>query len=391
MYFTYNAYIDARDRFKRSEHNSDDKARFRKIIDRISKKPDVRIWEEKLFTTLHKYLAVYNGFTIGYNDYCRYINFWLNEEIRKSGYEKYLKYFDFFKDFVDNYAYVNQGNYTRSCKAYIHNMEQGDYNRMKLLYDFFDMYSIIKSKNYAMNDDTCAKLYINTVYYNAGIDDYYDNHPDFYNKISQVKNLIEENIKNLNEKCTQIKTFIKPQKLLEEQRKEEERKQAEKLKKELEEAEQLKKDLERKEQERLNRERQEFEDQERMKQNQKAIEFQQEVSKLTVDPRSVRESVDIGVLEQSTLPKDRVSLDPSGRFRISEAEIPEGYGIQSVEIDYLKEGNARTEPKTFLGSTGFPGYITDVFRSVEPAPILGVSGGMGALFLLFKVFKVLKL
>ncbi|CAI7721795.1 hypothetical protein PVPAM_110069500 [Plasmodium vivax] len=305
-YFDYYLYAQVKDKFKTCNYREDNADRFKNIINRFSKKPEAANWSDSIFTCLHKYLAVYHGFLP--------------------------------LDYKDCCRYVN--------------------------------FCIIKSKNYAMNDDTCAKLYINTVYYNAGIDDYYDNHPDFYNKISQIK------------------TFIKPQKLLEEQRKEEERKQAEKLKKELEEAEQLKKDLERKEQERLNRERQEFEDQERMKKNQKAIEFQQEVSKLTVDPRSVRESVDIGVLEQSTLPKDRVSLDPSGRFRISEAEIPEGYGIQSVEIDYLKEGNARTEPKTFLGSTGFPGYITDVFRSVEPAPILGVSGGMGALFLLFKYTPV---
>ncbi|KMZ95944.1 hypothetical protein PVMG_06171 [Plasmodium vivax Mauritania I] len=54
-------------------------------------------------------------------------------------------------------------------------------------------------------------------------------------------------------------------------------------------------------------------------------------------------------------------------------------------------GEQATSNEAEGASSSVMNTITGVFQSVEPAPILGVSGGMGALFLLFKVFNILKL
>ncbi|KMZ82456.1 hypothetical protein PVIIG_06166 [Plasmodium vivax India VII] len=64
-------------------------------------------------------------------------------------------------------------------------------------------------------------------------------------------------------------------------------------------------------------------------------------------------------------------MDTDGYFTSIQGELPQG----------------ASEEKEFLN------YVQDTFSSivqnVDPAPVLGVSGGMGVLFILFKVFKVL--
>ncbi|KMZ77017.1 hypothetical protein PVIIG_06245 [Plasmodium vivax India VII] len=68
------------------------------------------------------------------------------------------------------------------------------------------------------------------------------------------------------------------------------------------------------------------------------------------------------------------------------------YPAVSVQQGVLEIPNIENDT---LEEKGYLRTVTDAvsgfMKDVEPAPILGVSGGMGALFLLFKVFIVLKI
>ncbi|KMZ96454.1 hypothetical protein PVNG_05439 [Plasmodium vivax North Korean] len=72
------------------------------------------------------------------------------------------------------------------------------------------------------------------------------------------------------------------------------------------------------------------------------------------------------------------------RLRVESAEPLELTDDRSFLPQHGLEGDQETMGK-------ITGAIIGVLREVEPGPILGVSGGMGALFLLFKVFIALKI
>ncbi|KNA01561.1 hypothetical protein PVNG_05007 [Plasmodium vivax North Korean] len=220
-YFDYNLYAKVKKKFKNSEYNQPDNERFKKITDKISNLPRELKWNDKIFTILHKYLAVYNGYELNVNQCCRYINFWLNKEVRGRENEKYRQHFDIFQDFSHKFAFENQGRYDDSCKEYIHYMNENDYNRMKLLYDFFDMYINLNSEYNRDREEACKNLLSSANTYNDAIDNYYDHHRDIFYKIRYVKDLIDKIIKNPDSECKQNVHFRKPKTLIEEERQKE--------------------------------------------------------------------------------------------------------------------------------------------------------------------------
>ncbi|SCA59729.1 Plasmodium vivax Vir protein, putative [Plasmodium vivax] len=316
-------------------------------------------------------------------DYCKYINFWLNREVRTNKYEKYQPHFKIFKEFVNNYAYEKQKNYTDTCIEYIHNIDEDVYIKLKFLYEFYELCDDLRSSYSWVKKQACEDLSKQTIYYNYSIVDYYNKDRDLYDKISPVKNLIEKTIKEPATECKQTYSFTIPPAVVKEER--------EKKARELEE--QLRKAREKEEQERLDRLREQTEAEEKMKQIQDAIQLQhetleQQVSQLGREPETVRESEDIKEPGYSPLLKPRRTLDPSDRLTFLKEEMPERYGFQTEGLDDRQEVNAKTEPKKFLGSLGLPDSITGVLGQVDPVPIVGVSGGMGALFLLFRYTPV---
>ncbi|KMZ83195.1 hypothetical protein PVBG_06031 [Plasmodium vivax Brazil I] len=86
-----------------------------------------------------------------------------------------------------------------------------------------------------------------------------------------------------------------------------------------------------------------------------------------------------------------------GTHVLNETIGKSGYRTAEAPLEQLKLMGERSKyPQDGLemeqGTMGkITGAITGVLREVEPGPILGVSGGMGALFLLFKVFIALKI
>ncbi|KMZ94886.1 hypothetical protein PVMG_06229 [Plasmodium vivax Mauritania I] len=273
-------------------------------------------------------------------------------------------------------------------------MEVDEYNRMKLLYDFYDMYNGLKSKNYQERNTACTNLLSNTANYNESIDDYYANHPDLYKKISYVKDLIEKVIKNSDTYCKQIKTFKIPLKFLEdeEKRKQEE---ADKIRKQLE-AERQKQKAEEDERQRRQPEA-ELEAEGGKLQMPKTPDGQREIfnqgdPQLSVELGKLKGSVNLEAQQHSKVLPYRLGLDNSGILGdLQEGVFRQQDEDQSEEIVNKRGDEYANADGSLLRSLRLPSAITEVLGSVDPVPVVGVSGGMGALFLLFRVLKNNKL
>ncbi|CAI7721676.1 PIR protein [Plasmodium vivax] len=384
-YFSYNDYTKVRNKLNKCNYNYEEKKRFANILSRITNKNAVN-WNDKIFACLHSYLTHNNGYMpFSVKDYCRYINFWLNGKVRESGNEKFQPHFNSFKDFAHNYAYVQQNHYDDSCEKYIHKIEDGEYSRMKFLYEFYDLYDNLRSQYYWVNEEACKKLPDKTFNYNQAIESYYDQYPNLYKNISYVKDLIEKLLEKTDSKCKKSENFRIPPKYLEYERKRKEEEAERKRQRDAEAERQRQRDAE--------AERQRQRDAEAERQRQRDAEAERERQRIQQDLVSHR------VMQQMHTTHDAqrgsfqrgeslgpLELENSGDTLHSETQESrlQQYKDQSEQIFHTPRTEHTNPDGSFLGSSGFPGYITEVFRSVEPAPILGVSGGMGALFLLFK-------
>ncbi|SCA60188.1 Plasmodium vivax Vir protein, putative [Plasmodium vivax] len=242
---------------------------------------------------------------------------------------------------------------------------------MKYLYAFYKFYDEIKPSSYWDKENPCEKVSSNSFYYNGAIDEYYEKHRDFYDKISPVAKLIDEKINKDTKICGQDVYFRIPLKYLKAEEKKLQEK-AEKLKQQ-QEAEKLKQ-------------------QTRLPNNelQEVLHGHGEFHSSTYQAGS-RE------FETSRLQRPTQKFEYSQRPESSTGLLWKNDLTQREPIPYTKEGTeyenevikeqddkGTTRSGTFFGSSGIPSSITEVFGSVDPVPVVGVSGGMGALFLLFR-------
>ncbi|SCA59594.1 Plasmodium vivax Vir protein, putative [Plasmodium vivax] len=394
-YFTYNDYTQVRNKLKTCNYNynNEEKEDYNKIISRINNNNFVN-WKDEFFSCLHHYLTYNNGFMgFGVPYYCRYINLWLNKEVRKPKYQNYQPYFNIFQEFVNNYALVRQNHDRDSCKNYIYYMEDKVYNGMKFLYDFYEFYDELSSPHYWNNGKACEKLSYKSFIYSRAIEDYYENHRDLYDKIIPVKNLIENIINKHPKKCEQSVHFRIPPKFLKDEEIRLQNEEAEKIRRQQEEADKIRKQQEEADKIRKQQEA-ELEAHKRMLQMPTTLDAQPEIfhqgEPLPLgEQENSREAVNLETQEHSKLLTYRWGSANSGKF-----EQLKEQGLRQPDEDQLDTRVLKTENEdtntdgSLLKSFRLPSVITEVLGSVEPAPVLGVSGGMGALFLLFKYTPV---
>ncbi|KMZ89386.1 hypothetical protein PVBG_05982 [Plasmodium vivax Brazil I] len=106
-----------------------------------------------------------------------------------------------------------------------------------------------------------------------------------------------------------------------------------------------------------------------------------------IDATEEREIVRTALPDRRTL-RTPSHYDPLSKLRL----IPGG---ESSEQLTLMQESSYNPPNGLEKDEGFAASmrntITEVLGSVDPVPVVGVSGGMGALFLLFRVLEILNL
>ncbi|KMZ88894.1 hypothetical protein PVBG_05823 [Plasmodium vivax Brazil I] len=363
---------------------------FNETIDSMEKIPNNINFIKEILLELTRHLNGTSAFYYhGEPGPCNYINYWLNKEIRKSkNHDVYKSNFNLFKKYTDERKKIYRTEYKPACNEYIHDIDDETYKHMNILYELYNEYTTLTFDKKNNRTKDCSMLGILAKNYGEIIDNCYEK-KKLFNNLINIKDLITKLISQKPTPCKEKIFFRESQKLLEEKLKKEEEEKAKQLKLEEEQrAEALKKEEEK---------RRTLEAQEETQQmlNPTGVHqgsFNQGATLFTERRENLRASSDLDVKGPNEVIDHSVGLDRSKRFEnLKEHVSPQSSEYQLEDLGHKPGKEYTNTDGSFLGSSGFPGYITEVFRSVEPAPILGVSGGMGALFLLFKVFKVLKL
>ncbi|CAI7723978.1 hypothetical protein, conserved [Plasmodium vivax] len=389
-YVEHNYYDDVKKQYNRAinyNYYQDDLDKIMPTINALS--PNLKKNDEiisNFFRLLKNDDAFYHGII---PNYCKYINILLNEKFKEKFYHINGPKFDIFKTFVKELNEVRFGKNKKTCEDYINYIDTERSNKIKLLHGLYDAYKEIKTPNVEDIGKTCNNILFLSKNYTESIDKYYDDN-NLYNKLDSIKNLILEKIGNLKSDCVKSIYFKKPTKVVE--------LEAEQARKEADEA---------------------------------ARKAQEEEAARQAQAEKERERLDLlqskGLLSRSSGNELQEMLHGNGEFhsnsyqsgtrelgtsgiqnpahRIGYPERSELSGVLLLEKDHTREGELiytngdtgpqeegvyeqpgtdRTRSGMFGGSSGIPGYITEVFGSVDPVPVVGVSGGMGALFLLFR-------
>ncbi|SCA82058.1 VIR protein [Plasmodium vivax] len=381
-YIPYNAYNRVVSVYKEHANLYDESEEFEKIIKNISTEQKKLELPNKIFKTLHEILRNSKGFEWDINDnYCSYVNYRLNDDVRKnyqlvdeSKFEIFNKFSSIFHD--ERYGVRSRKDY--ACKKYIKYLNNDEHRRMTILYNFYTFYDKLRSSNNLKSNPECINLPYNNKLYNEVIDDFYNHDPELYNKIKDVKVLIEEFLLKTKSKCTESVHFRIPQKILDDQKKKQQEEEN-RLRQE-EENRRRQEEENRRRQEEENRRRQEEDNIRRQEQLQKELEFQRRRQPMHTNTDARR-----GIFQQGEEP-----------FLVGQENSREevDLGAQQPYEDQLntrvfKSKNEDTNTDgSLLKSLRLPSAITEVLGSVDPVPVVGVSGGMGALFLLFRYTPV---
>ncbi|KMZ76963.1 hypothetical protein PVIIG_05734 [Plasmodium vivax India VII] len=289
---------------------------------------------------------------------CNYINFWLNKKVKDLYYYEFDSNFKNFKEFVNKFYTVVKGDYKsyKSCTNSIQILGNEDYYQMNMLYSLFKEYDELKKINeweYKVKN-TC----------------------DIISKITNLANDVARKYKKDEE-------FIKVLKNLRETIKNAEGSYKTFCKSDLKQLDNMVTEREFPSIVHAPPTRQEI-----LKPSD-SLEQTTHQSLAHVSGNGIRNEPEPNVnLQARDSHEDRIEPSP---FSVEQYEqsrdahsSPEYTGYNSVSARFATGDVITSTQGAQSYLENIRGTITGVFQSVEPAPILGVSGGMGVLFLLFK-------
>ncbi|SCA60001.1 Plasmodium vivax Vir protein, putative [Plasmodium vivax] len=406
-YLSYHDYDKAKYEFVRTEKSNPNNERFQKIINEINSGSPKWNLNNETFIKLHNVLsndpAFYEGIT---PNYCSYINHWLNKEVQNTKKPVDESYFPIFQKFSEKLTFEKGRRVDQSCNNYIFKLDHEIINIMDILYGLYDEYKIIRSYSEHNFHTSCNKLLFLAKNHNEAIDEYYKNDKKLYDKFVYIKKLIDGLTMRSNSPCLEKIYLNQPQEVIKKLQEEaqKQREPEEKQRRELEEKQRRERDeqqqREREEQQlRQQREEQQLRQQrERLKSilptngdvsgTPSALKNQKnDVSPLTVD---VREE---GLLANPILSREQQHLK-GNKFTYSQTPLLASLGGQIEELEpsevriHEPENSDMQQSVTPGAFRSLQNSFSSFISEVEPGPVLGVSGGMGVLFLLFKYTPV---
>ncbi|CAG9474502.1 unnamed protein product [Plasmodium vivax] len=334
-----------------------------------------------VFTNLQKYLSngavfaspdIYNG-----EGTCKYISYLLCDGILKKKRECDEHTFNYFKDFVYDY---NIKTNSHKCSNKLKYLDDHEYKKMKALYQLYELYDKLKL-TYLQEDYRCTTFGQIIANYNDALkkyDNQSDKDYDLIKKLLDLKELTVNTKLPSYEKC-QYREYelLKPELYL----------------KRLEEIETKKRqdELQKQQQQELQRLKEQ-------KEHEEALQRQKEQQRGKLD---TNELLSNGENVLSAALTHQIETEQSFG---AESARGEGYRVmqeytrpssfyserlrtQKEQLEQPEGGYPEFKDKNMDTSTtsGIRGAIKDTFttivENVEPAPILGVSGGMGAFLL----------
>ncbi|KMZ82381.1 hypothetical protein PVIIG_06097 [Plasmodium vivax India VII] len=372
----------------------------KKYKDKKLQKHDVL---SEVFSNFKKHLSNHHVFASGnYNEEgtCNYISYLLYDGIlKKKNGECDKQTFNDFKNFADSY---NPSRALTMCINKINYLDSDDYRKRESLYKLYDMYNDLESKKGMKNPPNICSIVKSLIYYyNDFNKEFYEKDEKLLEKLKNLKPLIETHTWVSDHNCgTSLSNLRLPRSVYLEREKQQKNQDVESTLTPL--PNQPSND--------------------RLEREDKLINIPAEGESITLDVSEeqlqgrghelkVTELGVTGVPQEGSEGIQTAILGPNEKSS-EEITFPEikiyQYSDHRNDLEYT---NSADEYKTHLeqhdrNATVYPpinqndqegvletmkNALSSIVKDVEPGPVLGVSGGMGALFLLFKVFIALKI
>ncbi|CAI7717827.1 hypothetical protein, conserved [Plasmodium vivax] len=328
-----------------------------------------------IFPKLLKYLS--NTHVFFYPDKgqsCNYISYLLYDDIKKEEFgECKSSTFEIFKKFVQD---LSSEGINHSCVNKLIHLESDKFQKMLNLYKVYDLYRSVKiTENWYYRDNLCSDLQTLIYYYNRFNEKYYKDDPRLRELLENLRPIIQNNTWLNDVSCHVNISNLLPLKTF--------------PKENVEQAE--------------------------IKEN--TFQLTHSPQKSTHDKTETKDGETINAIE-SELPglEDQLTqevetlAEPQGelkeedhgkhqreisqQFPNSLHSFPHRQTYEEIERP-LRSGyetdtmHPLTEPNNSRGIVDKIQYaLSDTLQNIDPVPVVGVSGGMGALFLLFKYTPV---
>ncbi|KNA01567.1 hypothetical protein PVNG_05013 [Plasmodium vivax North Korean] len=403
-YILYKHYGDVKVQFDKSETYDHNKDEFDKIIKDINIEKKELNLPDKLFIGLHK--IVRNGHVFSStsfaDDYCIYANYWLNKEFRDLHNSVDEKIFDILHKFVVTYNIKTTNRKDNTCYDYIKYLNDDVYNRMQILISLYNTYNKIKSFDGTENDYLCGLFsFINRNYRDAMKKHKSDS--NFLKKLKEFIKSIDTNKWESNAICP-VRNYIK----LLQQDSPQTREDPQAIKHpNVSPVASLSHELP-KEQNTVQLEVVSRTQDTHESLNQSNIPEVTESSESlgSYDEHSTQHTPESQYSLEQSIPelqgnRDNYGLLTTKREQITPKEqtyTPSRYGNTYTDIIIGTVGDRFTEADPYIHTAPKDGvlnkvqdFFTGTLGQVDPVPVVGVSGGMGALFLLFRVLEILNL
>ncbi|KMZ77298.1 hypothetical protein PVIIG_05657 [Plasmodium vivax India VII] len=395
-YIKYNDYSSYKTRFSRVEESSIDLIKLEELINKSTENSNIRNKFTKVFKELYRHLK-HDGIFFYYSpNACLYISYILHKVVQQEIKELYSpELYQALRDFVIQYNKDRSNN--NNNNTCINDMVYIDYDLFKEMYALYRVYDtyydFIEYKRYPFHE-TCGKLQNLVNIYKDYINGHESKSKYFNNILKHLEESIKDTLQRYDPQCKSkniplphLKLFNPP-----------EEKQPKVLKPEEQPHSSpsvliTSQELQQRLPEHTNSQ----------KYSEKAqIELPQEHSKDVVDHGRAEE---IQIDQQRRNTEETIEIE---KTREVEGQGTSRFSLNTRSPQQYSFSETLTNPR--LGSIGTSEYlirpdtqletgvfdqmkntISNVLGSVDPVPVVGVSGGMGALFLLFRVFKILNL
>ncbi|SCA60855.1 hypothetical protein PVC01_000128000 [Plasmodium vivax] len=386
QYLSHECFKYLSEKLDKHELSQDNKKHFDNALTSLGKDQYTKFFENNIINNLAARVGSDGVFWhADTKTACNYINYKLNESLRNHYNHRDIKDYTIFKDFVKVFYNKRQGNFNddRSCEKYIEYMDNDIYNRVLTIFRMYYYYNELKNSNKYIHDDThnklCSNLYSLIHYSNYAINQKILN-DESIKLVKKLKQIMEND--NANEPyrmfCdlrflySMLTEFPTPRDQITKEASSALDSQVPPKTDKLHELDPQRGDTEN-EQASIQLE---IEDKTAMEIAAHVLAPQEAVAH-ELPPQEPTDKVEEPGIQLNSF--HAVMHPVIGR------QVPNDQDIRGqFEGRHISQHpQAPTDGREgLLGK--MQGFFTDTLGQVEPAPILGVSGGMGALFLLFK-------
>ncbi|SCA83759.1 hypothetical protein, conserved [Plasmodium vivax] len=211
-YLKHACYTYLKDKFKNTNMGEYSKEYFNKIYDIFKTKNTRHSVYHSLLHEIIKYTSIDAVFAdADPRIACKFINYLLNDKLRKSYYHNdSIPPYEIYKNFVKDFYEKRHGGYhkNKACDIYIEDITQDIFERMTILYQLYDEYDGLKNTKEKVDPTDCIELSKFAKNFNYTASNHGTKDSDLLKRLTELRDLIEKRISSPNYNCVTNITFF---------------------------------------------------------------------------------------------------------------------------------------------------------------------------------------